>query len=121
MIGRVSQDSDRHLLSSGEFARQARLSAKALRIYGEIGLLRPAEVDASSGRRVMHGLADDNVHPAHTLRLSAALLAAGRPHELLLLPGIGHHAIGSAITETLLDHQLRFLQRYLEVDPAASR
>jgi DNA-binding transcriptional MerR regulator len=38
-------------LTIGEFARQAQLSAKALRIYDEIGLLRPAGVDPSSGRR----------------------------------------------------------------------
>jgi dipeptidyl-peptidase 4 len=34
----------------------------------------------------VHGLADDNVVAAHTLRLPAALLAAGRPHEVLPLP-----------------------------------
>jgi len=67
---------------------------------------------------LIHGLADDNVHPANTLRLSSALLAAGRPHEVLLLPGIGHAAIGSAVTEDLLRHQVGFLQRHLGVDPA---
>lgn len=39
------------LLSSGEFARRSRLSAKALRIYDEIGLLRPVEVEPSNGYR----------------------------------------------------------------------
>jgi dipeptidyl-peptidase-4 len=68
---------------------------------------------------LMHGLADGNVYPAHTLRLSSALLAAGRPHEVLLLPGVGHQAMGVAITESLLWHQVRFLQRHLGVDPAA--
>ncbi|MCW2859755.1 MAG: peptidase [Actinoallomurus sp.] len=58
-----------------------------------------------------HGLADDKSHPANTLRLSSALLAAGRPHEVLLLPGAGHQAI----TEDLLWHQVRFLQRHLGV------
>jgi DNA-binding transcriptional MerR regulator len=38
-------------LTIGEFARQTQLSAKALRIYDEIGLLRPAGIDPSSGRR----------------------------------------------------------------------
>jgi dipeptidyl-peptidase-4 len=64
---------------------------------------------------LMHGLADDNVYPVHTLRLSGALLAADRPHEVLLLPGAGHQPAGSAVTENLLRHQLRFLQRHLEV------
>ncbi len=39
------------LLSSGEFARRSRLSPKALRIYDEIGLLRPVDVDPSNGYR----------------------------------------------------------------------
>jgi dipeptidyl-peptidase-4 len=69
---------------------------------------------------LMHGLADDNVHPANTLRLSSALLAAGRPHELLLLPGAGHQAIGRAVsTDNVLWHQVRFLQRHLGVGPEA--
>jgi dipeptidyl-peptidase-4 len=62
---------------------------------------------------LMHGLADDNVFAANTLRLSAALLAAGRPHEVLLLPGAGHPDLGPAIPEQLLWHQARFLQRHL--------
>jgi DNA-binding transcriptional MerR regulator len=39
------------LLTIGEFADQTRLTAKALRIYDETGLLRPAEVDPWTGRR----------------------------------------------------------------------
>jgi dipeptidyl-peptidase-4 len=62
---------------------------------------------------LIHGLADENVFTAHTLRLSSALLAAGRPHEVLLLPGAGHGAIGSPATEPLLRHQARFLARHL--------
>lgn len=62
---------------------------------------------------LMHGLADENVHSANTLRLSRALLAARRPHELLLLPGVDHQAIGGPVTEDLLRKQVRFLQRHL--------
>ena len=36
---------------------------------------------------LIHGLADDNVVVAHTLRLSSALLAAGRPHRSCRCPG----------------------------------
>ena len=39
------------LLSTGEFARQTRLTLKAVRIYAETGLLRPAEVDPVTGHR----------------------------------------------------------------------
>jgi DNA-binding transcriptional MerR regulator len=35
------------LMSIGEFARLSRLSAKALRLYDELGLLPPAQVDAA--------------------------------------------------------------------------
>ncbi len=62
---------------------------------------------------LIHGLADDNVHVANTLRLSAALLAAGRPHEVLLLPDAGHSAIGGPLTQSLLSHQAQFLRRHL--------
>ena len=51
MIGDVTPDSARQLLTIGEFARQTRLTAKALRLYDEIGLLQPAEVNPSSGQR----------------------------------------------------------------------
>lgn len=70
---------------------------------------------------LMHGLADTNVHPAHALRLSEALLAADRAHELLLLPRVGHQAIGSAATENMLRRQVDFLRRHLraEIGPGA--
>jgi dipeptidyl-peptidase-4 len=70
---------------------------------------------------LVHGLADTNVFPVNTLRLSSALLAAGRPHEVLFLPGVGHQAMGDPVTEPLLWHQVRFLQRHLGVDPDAAR
>ena len=39
------------MMSIGEFARLSRLSPKALRLYDELGLLPPAEVDPDSGYR----------------------------------------------------------------------
>ncbi|MFB9840196.1 alpha/beta hydrolase family protein, partial [Actinoallomurus acaciae] len=68
---------------------------------------------------LMHGLADEKVHVANTVRLSGALLAAGRLHEVVLLPGVGHQAIGSRATADLLRHQVSFLRRHL--DPEARR
>jgi len=64
---------------------------------------------------LIHGLADDNVFPANTLRLSRALLAAGRPHEVLLLAGATHHVRDETISENLYWHQVRFLQQHLGV------
>ena len=40
------------LLTIGTFARASRLSPKALRLYDELGLLRPARVDPVSGYRL---------------------------------------------------------------------
>lgn len=62
---------------------------------------------------LVQGLADDNVFPVHALRLSSALLAAGRPHEVLPLRGAGHRPTDEATVENLLRHELGFLQRSL--------
>lgn len=51
MIARVTSDAAPALLTIGDFARRAGLTAKALRIYDDIGLLRPLDVDADSGYR----------------------------------------------------------------------
>jgi dipeptidyl-peptidase 4 len=62
---------------------------------------------------LIHGLADDNVVVAHTLRLSAALLGAGYPHAVLPLSGITHMAAQEIVAENLLLLQLDFLRRSL--------
>jgi dipeptidyl-peptidase 4 len=59
---------------------------------------------------LIHGLADDNVVVAHTLRLSGALLAAGYPHSVLPLTGITHMASQETVAENLLILQLDFLR-----------
>jgi dipeptidyl-peptidase-4 len=50
---------------------------------------------------------------AHTLRLSAALLAAGRPHDVLPLTGATHMGGGPVERENLLLLQLDWLRRNL--------
>ncbi|MDO8389342.1 MAG: prolyl oligopeptidase family serine peptidase [Actinomycetota bacterium] len=67
---------------------------------------------------LVHGLADDNVVAAHTLQLSNALLAAGKPHEVLPLVGVSHMTPQEVVAEHLLLHQLEFLQRSLPAGPA---
>jgi dipeptidyl-peptidase-4 len=62
---------------------------------------------------VVHGLADDNVVVAHALRLSSALLAAGRPHEVLPLSGVTHMTPQEQVAENLLLLQVEFLKRSL--------
>jgi dipeptidyl-peptidase 4 len=74
--------------------------------------------DAKRLRRplmLIHGLADDNVVVAHTLRLSSALLAAGRPHTVLPLTNATHMTPQEEIAENLLPLELDFLRRSLGV------
>jgi DNA-binding transcriptional MerR regulator len=70
-------------MSIGEFARRARLSPKALRLYDGLGLLSPARVDELSGYRYYD---DAQLQPA---RLIATLRQVGVPlatvKELLAL------------------------------------
>ncbi len=62
---------------------------------------------------LIHGLADDNVVAAHTLQFSQALLAAGRPHEVLPLSGVTHMTPPEVVAENLLLMQIAFLRRSL--------
>ncbi len=79
-------------------------------------LLHAAPVPAGRrppGMLIVHGLADDNVVAAHALRLSSALLAAGRPHEFLPLSGVTHMTPQEVVAEHLLTLQLDFLRRHV--------
>ncbi|WP_327170773.1 prolyl oligopeptidase family serine peptidase [Streptomyces sp. NBC_01336] len=64
---------------------------------------------------LVHGLADDNVAVAHTLRLSAALLAAGRPHTVLPLSGAGHLVGQEQTASSLLLLERDFLRKSLDL------
>ncbi len=68
---------------------------------------------------LIHGLADDNVVVAHTLRLSSALLAAGRPHSVLPLTGVTHMASQEEVAENILLLQVDFLRTALGLTSAA--
>jgi dipeptidyl-peptidase-4 len=62
---------------------------------------------------IIHGLADDNVFVAHSLRLSSALLAAGYPHSVLPLSGVTHMTPQEVVAENLLLQQIAFLRSAL--------
>ncbi|MGI5226041.1 prolyl oligopeptidase family serine peptidase [Actinoallomurus sp. CA-142502] len=62
---------------------------------------------------VIHGLADDNVVVAHTLRFSSALLAAGLPHSVLPLSGVTHMTPQEVVAENLMLLQVEFLKNAL--------
>jgi dipeptidyl-peptidase 4 len=85
--------------------------------YDRSSLLFLAERSGVTARPVLliHGLADDNVVVAHTLRLSGALLAAGYPHSVLPLTGITHMASQETVAENLLTLQLDFLRGALAI------
>jgi dipeptidyl-peptidase 4 len=71
---------------------------------------------------LIHGLADDNVVAAHTLQLSSALLAAGRPHQVLPLSGVTHMTPQDVVAENNLLLQLRFLRSSLGLaEPESQR
>jgi dipeptidyl-peptidase-4 len=72
--------------------------------------------DAAQLRRplmLIHGLADDNVVAAHTLRLSQRLTESGRPHTVLPLTGITHMTPQESVAENLLTLQVEFLRAAL--------
>ncbi|HEU5265095.1 MAG TPA: prolyl oligopeptidase family serine peptidase [Jatrophihabitans sp.] len=82
----------------------------------EANSLLPLAAQLSRPLMIIHGLADDNVFVAHSLRLSSALLAAGRPHEVLPLSGATHLASDETVAENLLLLQVDFLRRALRLD-----
>nr|WP_033259149.1 prolyl oligopeptidase family serine peptidase [Kitasatospora sp. SID7827] len=66
---------------------------------------------------LIHGLADDNVHPSHTLLLSEALTRAGRAHSVLPLPGTSHMLPDGGL-ERVAEQELEFLRRELGATPS---
>jgi len=83
-------------------------------VYDQSSLL-PDAASLTRPLMIIHGLADDNVAVAHTLRLSSALLEAGRPHTVLPLSGVTHQASQEEVAENLLLLQADFLKRSLGV------
>jgi dipeptidyl-peptidase-4 len=70
---------------------------------------------------IIHGLVDDNVVAAHSLRLSRALTEAGRPHTFLPLTGVTHMTPQESVAENLLLLQVDFLRRALAARPDPGR
>lgn len=87
--------------------------------YEQTSLL-PLAPDLQRPLMIIHGLVDDNVFAAHSLRLSAALTAAGRPHEFLPLPGATHMTPQEEIARNLPRLQVDFLRRSLDLAPCVT-
>jgi dipeptidyl-peptidase-4 len=62
---------------------------------------------------LVHGLADDNVVAAHSLELSSALLAQGKPHTVLPLSGVTHMTPQEVVAENLMKLTLDFFATHL--------
>jgi dipeptidyl-peptidase 4 len=100
--------------SSLTIARPQTIEARLIRSEGSSA--QPGGSGGSSPRTallIIHGLADDNVVVAHTLRLSSALLAAGYPHSVLPLSGVTHMTPQEIVAENLLLLQVAFLRSSL--------
>jgi dipeptidyl-peptidase-4 len=62
---------------------------------------------------IMHGLTDDNVYFQNSVKLTQALLAAGKPYQLLLLPGT--HQLPDPTIRTRVDEaRAEFLHQALK-------
>jgi dipeptidyl-peptidase-4 len=72
----------------------------------------PLRPDEARPMLIIHGLVDDNVVAAHTMRLSAALLGSGRPHSVIPLTGATHMAAGG-LAQRLLPLELAYLRTNL--------
>ncbi len=66
---------------------------------------------------LMHGDLDDNVHPANTLRLVDALIAANKDFDMLILPDRGHNLLGDPyVVRRMWDY---FVRHLLHAEPPA--
>ena len=64
---------------------------------------------------IVHGIADDNVYVAHSLRMSKALMEAGRGHAMIPLSGITHRPTDERAAEAMLKIEVAFLRRALGI------
>ena len=81
--------------------------------YDEASLI-PLAKNLSRPLLLVHGTADDNVYYRHTLKLSDALLRAGKEFEMLPLPGVTHlYTSDPQVTERLWARTVGFFKRHL--------
>jgi dipeptidyl-peptidase-4 len=64
---------------------------------------------------IIHGMVDDNVLVSNSLKLSSALLEAGKAHEVLPLTGVTHMTPQEIVAENLMLLELDFLKRSLKI------
>ena len=86
--------------------------SKSPEVYEENSLTRLAP-QLQGKLLIVHGLADDNVVSAHSLQLSAALMAAGKLHDFLPLAGVSHMTPQVTVKENLLRMEAAYLAEHL--------
>jgi protein phosphatase len=96
------------MLTIGEFARATGLTAKALRLYDDLGLLLPAQVDTRNGYRYY------DPHQVDAARLVARLRSAGVPLSRIA-------AIVGADTPEVAAAELLSYWRQVEAETASAR
>jgi dipeptidyl-peptidase-4 len=69
---------------------------------------------------IVHGTADDNVHPQNTLKMVYALEAVGKQFDMRLYPGQRHGVRGQTLTVNLYEMMTAFLLRTLAAEPEAA-
>ncbi len=82
--------------------------------YANANLVEDAE-NLQGELLIVHGIADDNVYVAHSLRMSKALMEAGRGHSMIPLSGITHRPTDERAAESMLMIEVAFLRRALGV------
>ncbi len=107
-----------NLMSIGEFASASRLSQKALRLYGENGVLPPGWVDPETGYRYYR------LEQLHTATLLALLRRSGMPladiRSFLREPSVERlEAYEREVADEFADRRrvLRYVKRILKEEP----
>ncbi len=62
---------------------------------------------------IIHGLVDENVHFRHTARMVTALIEAGKPYALQVLPESRHSVRGFALKRKVTESRTRFLLEHV--------
>jgi dipeptidyl-peptidase 4 len=89
------------------------LLPESKKAYDEASLL-PLAGKLERPLLLVHGTADDNVYYRHTLRLTDALIRAGREFEVMPLPGITHMVNADAtVYERYMTRAAAFFQKHL--------
>ncbi len=83
------------------------------------GYATASAVDAADGLEdsllIVHGTADDNVHPQNTFAMSAALIEAGKPFEQAIYPR-QKHRFGDADARHFYERMTEFFDRKLAAE-----